>query len=208
MRLFLVRHYKTLGNVTGEIIGWAESPPAEGSQADLAYVLQRLQAAEVDFDQIYTSDLTRARETGHIYAQGLSVDDPQHSAALNEIDYGKLSKKKKHWVEKNIARHKVDPSFVYPEGESFLQMQQRSAVFVESLVEKHAKANILIVAHAGVIRGLVCHFRHLPYSAHLKRKIGHRYIADFSFEQRHCRQYREWGVPSGFIADKNDPFSC
>lgn len=202
MRIFLVRHYKTLGNVADEIIGWSESPPAEGSQADLAYVLQQLEATPIRFDRVCTSNLKRARETGDIYAQGLSVNDRQHSAALNEVNYGKLNRKDKHWVEKHLPKHKVDPAFVYPDGESFLQMKKRSVAFVESLVNKHAKANILIVAHAGVIRGLICHFLHLDYSANLKRKIGHRYIGDFSFDKKRCREYRERGVPSGFLADK------
>jgi alpha-ribazole phosphatase len=202
MRLFLVRHYKTLGNISNQIIGWSESPPADNWQADLAFVIQQLNKTNIRFDCVCTSNLERARNTGKAYAQALSVNSESHATALNEVDYGDLSKKNKQWVEKHVPQHKIDAAFVYPGGESFLQMQRRSVKHIETLAEKQGKTNILVVAHAGVIRGLVCHFLQLDYAANLKRKIGHRYIGDFTFEKHQCRSYQERGVPSGFVADK------
>lgn len=201
MRAIVVRHYKTAGNLAEEIVGWAESPPAQGWQADLIHVMQCLQHMQVEFNRVYTSDLKRARETGEVYAANLGCDKIRQATQLREINYGKVSKKSKPWVEKNIPEHKRDPDYVYPQGESFSQMQRRSVDFINKLARRHPEETLLIVAHAGVIRGLVSHYLGLDYAANLRRKISHRYIGDFSLKGKRCIAYDELGEPSGFIRD-------
>ena len=201
MRLVVVRHYKTVGNLAREIIGWAESPPVAGWQADLVDVMKSLRASDIQFDWVYTSDLKRAQDTGLYYAQNLGVDQVVHAPALREIDYGRISGKSKDWVVKHLPRHKKDPDFVYPEGESFAQMQQRSVDYIEALAADHANQTLLVVAHAGVIRGLISYFLGLDYQANLQRKITHRYIGDFSFVGASCVYYDELGRRSGFVRD-------
>ena len=201
MRMLLVRHYKTIGNVKAEIIGWGESPPADGWQADLYQVYKILDQAGIKFSHVYTSNLQRARQTGQYYADVLPVPSILHNSALNEIDYGRLSTKNKRWVEKHYPKHKKDSGYVYPGGESFLQMQTRSSSFVEDLARKHPKRVCLIVAHAGVIRGMVAHFFKLDYNDNLRRKITHRYVGDFRLENGRCVSYNELGNKSGFIEE-------
>lgn len=199
MRVILVRHYKTTGNLSQEIVGWTESPPAEGWQVDMQRVLQYLAEAQLTFHKVYTSDLKRAYETGAFYAQSLGIHGQAQAADLREINYGVVSKKSKAWVEKNLSKHKKDPDFVYPDGESFAQMQQRSVAFVDQLALRYPQKTLLVVAHAGVIRGLVSHFLQLDYAANLRRKITHCYIGDFHFDGRDCIKYDELGTPSGFV---------
>jgi broad specificity phosphatase PhoE len=91
-----------------------------------------------------------------------------------------------------------DPDFIYPGGESFRQMQHRSTAFVSSLAESLIGKTILIVVHAGVIRGLVSYYLGLEYATQLKRKISHRYIGEFLFDGKTCVRYDELGKPSGF----------
>ena len=105
--------------------------------------------------------------------------------SLSPSNLGKspsVSKKSKAWVEKHVPQHKRDPQFIYPEGESFAQMQQRSVAFIDDLARQYGGETVLLVAHAGVIRGLVCHYLKLDYATNLRRKITHRYIGDFSFQ--------------------------
>jgi len=104
-------------------------------------------------------------------------------------------------VEKTIPQHKKDPDFIYPGGESFHQMRSRSVDFLQSLSRKHQGETILVVVHAGDIRGFVTYFLGLPYAENLKRKITHRYIGDFLFEGNQCSSYNEIGEPSGFVRD-------
>ena len=201
MRAIVVRHYKTLINASDQIMGWGDAPPAKGWEADLAYVDAVLKQRGLHFAAVYTSYLERARQTGMFYAKKRGIPIVYDTPALNEINYGSLFRKSKSWVEKTFPQHKTDPDFVYPDGESFKQMQARSVEFFETLSGKHQGDTILVVVHAGVIRGFVCRFLGLPYAENLKRKITHRYIGDFLFEGNQCVSYDELGKPSGFVRD-------
>jgi hypothetical protein len=89
-------------------------------------------------------------------------------------------------------------------------MQQRSISYLSSLAQRHPDQTVLIVVHAGVIRGLVSHFLGLNYADNLKHKISHRYIGDFLFDGESCVRYDELGKPSGFVREGviDIPFSC
>lgn len=202
MRAIVVRHYKTLINASGQIMGWGDAPRVKDWEADLAYVDGILNERGIQFSAIYTSFLERARQTGMFYARKRGIPLVRDTLALNEINYGSLYRKSKSWVEKHIPLHKKDPDFVYPEGESFRQMQTRSIGFLQFLTGKYGNETVLIVVHAGVIRGFVSHYLGLPYAENLKRKICHRYIGDFLLEGGHCLRYNELGEPSGFVRDR------
>jgi broad specificity phosphatase PhoE len=202
MRAIVVRHYKTLFNSSGQIMGWKDAPRHKDWLVDVAFVDARLRKHGIKFDAIYSSDLERARQTAMYYGRSHGIDIVHDSSALNEIDYGLLARKRKKWVEKNVPQHKKDPDFVYPEGESFRQMQQRSVAFVNELAQSRPGDTILMVVHAGVIRGLVSHFLGLEYAENLMRKISHRYIGEFVFADRNCVRYDELGKLSGFVRDQ------
>ena len=201
MRAIIVRHYKTLLNAAGQIIGWGDAPRVKGWQRDLSFVNEQLRERGIRPELIYSSDLERARQTAMFYARSHGIHIVNDSALLNEVNYGSLYKKSKKWVSRNIPQHKVDPDFVYPDGESFRQMQTRSVVFLSSLAGLYPDKTILLVVHAGVIRGFVSHFLGLDYASQLKRKISHRYIGEFAFNGNACVSYDELGKYSGFVRD-------
>ncbi|MCP5417623.1 MAG: histidine phosphatase family protein [Chromatiaceae bacterium] len=199
MRAIVVRHYKTLINASGQIMGWGDAPPVKEWEADLHYVESILRQQDLRISAIYTSYLDRARRTGMFYARKWGIPMVHDMAALNEINYGTLFRKSKLWVEQNFPAHKKDPDLVYPEGESFRQMQMRSIRFMDSLCARYRDKTLLVVVHAGVIRGFVSHYLELNYADNLKREISHRYIGDFYLEAGRCARYDELGEPSGFI---------
>jgi broad specificity phosphatase PhoE len=210
MRAIITRHYKTLNNVSELILGWGDSPRDKGWRADVDFVNKRLREEGISFDAVYSSDLERSRQTAMFHARLLGLHIIHDTPALNEVNYGKLYKKKKKWVAEHYPLHKKDPDFVYPEGESFSQMQQRSVACLLSLAKTRLHQTVLIVVHAGVIRGLVSHFLGLNYADHLTHKISHRYIGDFLFDGEDCVRYDELGKESGFVGEGviEIPFSC
>jgi broad specificity phosphatase PhoE len=201
MRAIIVRHYKTISNEADQILGWGDAPPAENWKDDLNHVDEILIRSKLNIQMIYTSTLNRARNTGQFYADSFSISDVNDTPALKEVNYGNLYNKSKKWVEKHVPLYKKDPDLIYPNGESFRQMQNRRVLFIKSLTKEYPDATILIVVHAGVIRGFISHFLGLDYSSNLKRRIGHQYIGDFTFENEQCIRYDELGKPSGFIKD-------
>ena len=201
MRLFVVRHYKTVCNADKQIMGWGDSPPAEGWEADLVAVCRVLRKTGVSFDAVLTSELRRARATGEFYARELGIDEIHSTAAFNEVNYGSLFRQSKQWVVDNVPEYKVDPDYVFPEGESFTQMQARSVECVRKLAQQRAGQDLLLVVHAGVIRGLICHFLGLPYPPNLKRRVTHRYIGRFDLQGDVCFRYDELGTRSSLVKE-------
>lgn len=199
MRAIVIRHYKTLLNASDRILGWGDAPRAKDWDEDITYVEKRLRKMDLAFDRIYSSNLERSRKTAMYFASSYGINIVYDACELNEVNYGTLYKKSKKWVEKNIPEHKTDPDFVYPKGESFRQMQTRSVAYLQSQADKHPDCTVLMVVHAGVIRGLISHFLGLDYTKHLKEKITHRYIGDFIIENGNCLSYDEPGKTSGFV---------
>lgn len=199
MRLIVVRHYKTTSNQNGNIIGWGDSPPVKEWREDINFVNDTLRKSNIHINQIYTSELRRARNTGRFYARSLNIKKIHPSAELNEINYGDLSKKSKQWVQQNVPEYKKDPDYIFSNGESFRQMQARCIDYVLKIADKHENDVVMIVVHAGVIRGLICHFLGLDYASNLKQHLGHRYIGVFDIKDKKCLHYEEAGVESEFV---------
>lgn len=202
MRIILIRHYKTQTNEDGRILGWDDSPPCQDWRTDFDYVDALLTEQGVNFDAVYSSDLERSRQTAKMHARVLGITSVKSSAELNELNYGEYQQKRKSWVTANCPHHKKNPDMVYPGGESFRQMQQRSVRYLSSLVDAHPKQSALVVAHAGIIRGFISHFLELEYADNLARRIPFRYIGDFLFKGNKCVRYKELGKPSGFVRDR------
>ena len=201
MRLILVRHFRTQSNEARRIMGWGDAPPASDWESDLLDVDHCLMARKLVFDAIHSSDLGRARNTALYYARSRGRDAVESHVAFNEINYGDLFGLDKDEVTQAYPRYKQDPDYVFPGGESFRQMQTRCQEHLEDMAAAHPNKTLLLVAHAGVIRALVCHLLGLDLASNLRRKVSHRYIGDFRFEGRRCTYYDELGQPSGFARD-------
>ena len=210
MRAIITRHYKTIINAQEQILGWGDSPRNHDWEEDVSFVDEVLRQRGIRFDAVYSSQLERSRQTAMFHARRHGIQLIRDSQELNEVNYGELYKKKKKWVAEHYPKHKKDPDFVYPGGESFSQMQRRSVDFLSSIANVHQGQTILIVVHAGVIRGLISHFLGLNFADNLKRRISHRYIGDFVFDDGICVRYDELGKPSGFVRDGiiKVPFMC
>jgi broad specificity phosphatase PhoE len=200
-RAVVIRHYKTLFNETRKIMGWRDAPGAEGWVEDAQQIEEVLRERVGSLDAVCSSSLERARNTAMYFAEKFGVSSFVHSDALREVNYGALYGKTKRWVVDNIPQHKNDPDFVYPDGESFRQMQARSVRYFRSLSRRYPDQTVLVVVHAGVIRGLVSEFAALDYAANLKRKVSHQYIGDFRLRGDQCVRYDELGKPSGFVRE-------
>jgi len=180
-------------------MGWGDSPRGRDWKSDIDYIDARLREQGLQFDSVYSSDLERSRQTALIHARNLGITDIHDTPDLKEVNYGKLQKMKKMWVPRFFPQHKKNPDLVYPSGESFRQMQQRSVACLSALAQERTQQTILVVTHAGVIRGIVSHFLGLDYGKHLEHKISFRYIGDFQFDGAECRRYDELGKESGFV---------
>ena len=158
-RLLLVRHGNTKGNSAERF--WGNTDVALSAIGIRQAERLRDHLVTEQIDAIYTSDLRRASATAEIIAS-------RHQLAvmicpeLHEINFGKaegltFKEISQRYPELIKAWPTRDLTFKYPDGESVGDLNNRVTRFLDRL-EKHApEETILIVAHSGVLRLLICH---------------------------------------------------
>lgn len=125
-------------------------------------------------ERIVASDLSRTLTTVRIVAGDRSVET---IAALREINLGRWEGLTKEQVQINYPdlwqrRWQDLANCRPPDGESFQDLSARVVPAFETIA-RQAQGNILVVAHAGVIRVILCHLLGMPL-AHVFR-IGQDY---------------------------------
>ena len=166
-RVVLLRHGQTDYNVAGRMQGHIDSQLTEEGRE------QALRAAPVlgamPFDRIVSSDLARAVDTANTIADvlGLPVKlDPR----LRETHLGEWQGRRVDEVEVDypgqIAEWRGDPRWTPPGGESRVDVVRRSLPVVEEidadLADEPGAQSLLIVAHGGMIGGMVSGLLDLP----------------------------------------------
>lgn len=147
-RFFLVRHGETEWNKIRRIQGVSDIPLNDTGRAQAAGVGTILAAHR--FDLIVSSPLSRARETADIIAKKLSMPAPLIIDDLIERNYGD--------AEGSDGR---DLDVRYPPGTPVPGREEREAVterairVLHDLAIRHPDADIIAVAHGGVIRSVV-----------------------------------------------------
>ena len=152
MRLFVVRHGQTTANLTKIYSGQSDVMLTEKGIAQ-AKALQPVLAG-MNFDRVYSSDLTRAIDTQRYALPGR---EGERTALLREIDvgravgypWGQVPDAPEGWS----SERDPDP-YVKVGGESYAQMDARVRKFMEQLEADPCDSAIAFV-HNGVIGSLM-----------------------------------------------------
>lgn len=149
MKLYLVRHGQSVANATKIHSGWSQVPLTEQGRADAARAGEYLQTLQ--FDRVYSSDLTRAIETAQI---ALPDCTPTQLSLIRERTVGSLVGRPfeecaaeygdAYWA----ARASLD--FTPFGGENPEMLTARAREFLNFLAENPAD-NIVAFTHEGFI---------------------------------------------------------
>jgi probable phosphoglycerate mutase len=154
LRVYLARHGQTDGNLNRRAQGWTDTPLNETGRKQAALLAERL--AGVQLDAIYSSTLSRSRETAQAVAAGRKVGVTS-LPGLREVGLGRfedlaLDDPKLKERPRGEERGPDD-------GESPNQVAARVNAAIESIRKAHASGTVLIVGHAGangyVLRALL-----------------------------------------------------
>ena len=148
MKLFMVRHGQTTGNVAGLIYGQMDYPLTQKGR-DQAMAIQPV-LRKISFDRVYSSDLSRAIET-----QQLAVPDAQgiRTPLLREFDVGRLTNityeeaEEKYAAELERARTE---GYDWFGGESYDQILERLRKFL-AVLEADPCENVIAFTHNGIL---------------------------------------------------------
>ena len=143
--ILLARHGETDWNREGRWQGWADPPLNETAALRRASWLSS--SARRAFDAVYSSDLSRARETAEIVAAPHGVHVVT-DAGLREIDVGSWSGLTRAELAERF------PSGDRPDGETRDQHRERVHAAVQRIARANLGRRILIVTHGGTMRAL------------------------------------------------------
>ncbi len=188
MKLYLIRHGRTLANEQWLYCGFLDSPLSEGGIEELKQ--RRLAGGYPDLSglKVYTSGMTRTEQT-LFYLFG----DVSHEVlpAFKEMNFG-------NFEGRSYEQMKEDPDYVKwcqgdnlanvcPGGESGCQMADRVFAALDRLLEEDI--DCLIVSHGGPISSVF--MRYFPDEAEYWYKIqpknGEGYL--FEFEDKKASSY-------------------
>jgi glucosyl-3-phosphoglycerate phosphatase len=170
-RLILLRHGQTDYNVDGRMQGHIDSHLTDAGHEQAAEAAPVL--ASLAPDRLVSSDLRRAVDTAEVVgaACGLPV---KFDLRLRETHLGLWQGHTVAEIERDypgaIATWRSDPAWAPPEGESRIDVVARSRPVVDELDAELADSDgvsetVLLVAHGGLIAGLVTGLLDLPPSA-------------------------------------------
>jgi alpha-ribazole phosphatase len=162
--VYLARHGSVVGSESRRFIGHLDVPLSPRGEAESTALARRL--ARAPLAAAYSSDLVRTRRTAEIVCapHGIAAEP---LSALREFSMGR-------WegltAEEIRAR---EPGafdawmadigrFQFPEGESLPDVEARAWPAFEAIVARHAGERVLVVAHGGPNRIVLCRALGLP----------------------------------------------
>lgn len=187
MRLFLVRHGESQGNVEFRLQGRREFPLTPRGVAQAQQVARRL--ATVNPAAVYTSPVRRAFDTAAIIANACGLEPvPDHR--LQEYDFGETLSGLT-WPE--ISQRAPDvvkalandgPEFPsYPGEEGRAAFRERVKAAAEEVLSRHpGDQAVVLVTHAGPIVALVMEFLGRAYSRPIPFRIDNASLTELEFE--------------------------
>lgn len=191
-KILLARHATTGSEYRGRFIGASDVPLAESGPAEVA----RLAQVVADFapQVTFCSPLLRARQTVALLAGAVELGAIHEDHDLREIAFGRWEKMSfaeiaegdaelvKHWAA-------WSPEFAFPGGELVADFLTRTEAAATRLAAR-PEETILVVAHGGVVRALLCHLLKLPPQHYLLFDIKPARLTSIDL-------FREGGVLTG-----------
>ena len=149
----LLRHGQTNLNIDFRLQGVTDIPLNETgiAQAKVAgAVIASQAAAGQPWDLILSSPLSRARDTAVMVGQAIGIEGVSVEELLLERSFGEAEGlSHEEWKAKyNDTNH-------VPGGETLQQLEARSWVLLQQLLDHHAGKRVLTVSHGALIRTLL-----------------------------------------------------
>ena len=159
VKLFLVRHGETDWNKTGRYQGHTDIDLNATGIWQAERLRDRL--AEQKIDAVYSSDLRRALHTAEIVTSRHNSLSLISLEELRELNFGKLEGLNFEQVQLNCPEAnwwsgRDSGELNVPGGETLSQLADRTKLFISKLGKHSSKETVLIVAHGGFLRMLLC----------------------------------------------------
>jgi alpha-ribazole phosphatase len=165
-RLFLARHGQTLGYEKRRACGFTDTPLSSAGIIQMERLAEKLRL--VDIRAIYSSDLQRSYLGAKIVARVHNLQVSQ-LPDLRELNLGSWEGLGFKDIQEKLlgATQKRNPDFFsyqIPGGETISDFVKRVVDCLNSIINENQGGDILIMAHAGVNRVILCHLLDMDFS--------------------------------------------
>ena len=152
MKIDFVRHGQTEYNKHGFITGQIDVPLIEEGVEQAKKTSLEISN---DYEELYSSDLVRCKETAEILNQKLNLKI-KYDARLRERDFGTWAGKKFSEMDSTGEMKEKDKNQQYNYrpygGESVEDVKVRALAFIEDVKNNAKDKKILVVTSGGIIR--------------------------------------------------------
>lgn len=162
--LLLVRHGQTEWNKDLRYQGQLDTPLSAYGRKQAELLADAL--ASWSIAAVYTSDLSRARDTADIVASphGLA---PVPLSDLREASYGEwegmtYADVRLQYPDLVAARRNDPVGFTPPGGESLGSTADRVVRSIRNIADRHPRENVLVVTHGGPLRMFLARLLEVP----------------------------------------------
>jgi len=187
-RLILLRHGRT--GLSGRYVGSSDVPLSEEGRKQILDLRSDLGAMKID--GLMASPMLRCTQSASLLDLGLPVQlDPD----LREIDFGRWEGKSFAEIEAQypaLVQHWASGTddFCFPDGEATAEFVSRVNAVKNRLLALDART-MLLIAHGGVIRSLICGLLGLSQSKYLLFQVAKGHYSTIAL-------YDGGGVMTGF----------
>ncbi|MGB9681443.1 MAG: alpha-ribazole phosphatase [bacterium] len=194
MKIYLVRHGETDWNKNGLYQGQKDIPLNELGRKEAKVLASAFKGKRVSI--IYSSDLTRAKETAEIIAKELDLQNITYKESLREMDFGNWTGKSIFEMEEDSKLFKMwqkDPWTVSPpNGETLKELANRVRAAIEEMFQSNKSQDILVVTHAGPIKALIFDLIGSTGNTYWNLDISHNTIVVIEREKRYKITLYRW----------------
>lgn len=161
-KLYLQRHLKSQWNLENKFTGWTDVALSQEGIESAKIIAIDLSGLKID--KVYTSPLTRNRETVHLILKNIGKENLPVviNKALDERNYGELQglnkdEAKSKYGEEQVRLWRRSYNIAPPGGESLKDVCARTLPFFKNYIEKDLKEgkDILVVASHNSLRAVV-----------------------------------------------------
>ncbi len=180
MKLFLTRHGQTDWNIAGRYQGQSDVPLNQTGILQAAALAKRLSTEKID--AIYSSDLSRAKDTAQAIANfhQLHINTDSRWRELNFGDWEGMNYKEMsaHSPElfENWMKDSVNTST--PNGESLKQLARRVKTAFDEIKNKHKDQTVLVVSHSGALQALLATLLSIELNFYWQFKISQASLSE------------------------------
>src|SRR5210317_2598651 len=162
--LILVRHGQSEWNEQNLFTGWKDPELTDLGIQEAKKAGSLILDQGIVFDEMFTSMLVRAQDTGVIILNSINQQDIPitKNQALNERNYGSLAglnkdDARKKWGEEQVHIWRRSFDMPPPDGESLKDTADRVLPYFETEIMPKviSGSNILIAAHGNSLRALI-----------------------------------------------------